>query len=113
MGRLLANIKTNKGDIMKKAFDIKKENGTVWIINNTACHIDGKPFQYRQIDEDRAKALCEILNNLQSDSDFLSDVMNIVHNIKYGNWKFEDLIDYIYTETSIDELYEKYDTLHL
>lgn len=94
-----------------KYFTVKKNNGETWIVDNTACHIDGEPMKYKQLDECRAEMLCKTLNDLKSESFTLQDIMNIIHNIKYGNWKLEDLLDYVYSKADMDELWSRYDDI--
>ena len=76
-----------------------------------ACHIDGEPFKYEQINKSEADLICELLNDLEEKSITLHDIMAIIHNIKYSNWKLEDLLDYIYSGVSIDEIYARYDDI--
>lgn len=91
----------------KEYFTIKEDKGKVWIVNNTASHIDGKPFKYRQVDKCRAEILCEMLNHMKQESFNLQEIMTIIHNIKYGNWKLEDLMKYIYEGIDIKEIYKE------
>ena len=94
------------------AFEIKKENKAVYIVNNTACHIDGEPFTYQQGDEIDAELLCQELNALFGYKTSLQNIMTIIHNIKYNNWEWSDLNDYVYKGISLDALYSKYDDLY-
>ena len=95
----------------QKYFTVEENNKETWIVNNTACHIDGEPFKYKQVDKCRAEMLCEILNDLEEESITLHDIMAIIHNIKYSNWKLEDLLDYIYGGINMDEIYARYDDI--
>lgn len=110
MENVKANTKVN--NMVEKYFTVEEQDGKIWIIDNTACHIDGEPFKYKQVDKCRAEMLCEILNDLKSESFTLQDVMNIIHNIKYSNWKLEDLLDYVYGKADMDELWARYDDIH-
>ena len=85
------------------AFEIKRENKAVYIVNNTACHIDGEPFRYKQGDEIDADFLCKELNELHTCKETLSDIMSIIHNIKYGNSDWQDLDDFIYKGINIED----------
>lgn len=92
-----------------KYFNIEENNGAIFIVNNTSCHIDGEPFKYEQVDKYDASLLCEELNDLTQAKIDLQEIMNIIHNIKYNNWEWQDLDDYIYKGISLDELYNKHD----
>lgn len=95
---------------MVSYFDIETKGEETWIVDNTACHIDGEPFKYKQVDKCRTEMLCKTLNELKQDSFELAHIMNIIHNIRYGNWEWQDLLDYL-SGTSLDDLWAKHDDL--
>lgn len=96
-----------------KSFSVKKENGAVYIINHTAHHIDGENFKYEQGNKSDANLLCEELNELFSYKVSFQEIMTIIHNIKYRDWEWSDLEDYIYKGISLDDLWNKYDDLRI
>ena len=97
---------------MNKYFSVKEEDETVWLVNHTACHIDGEPFEYEQGNKIDADLLCNELNELFEYKVTFQDIMTIIHNIKYGEWKWSDLDDYIYKGISLDTLWSRYDDLY-
>ena len=92
-------------------FDIETKGEEIWIVDNTACHIDGEPFKYKQANKSEAEMLCEVLNDLKQDSFVLKNIMEIIHNIRHNNWKWEDLIDYLYNGKDMDDLWCRYDEI--
>ena len=96
---------------MNQYFTTEKKDDKIHIVNNMACHIDGEPFIYEQNNENDANVICELLNDLQQESITLHDIMTIIHNIKYSDWKIEDLLDYVYGGVNIDEIYARYDDI--
>lgn len=96
---------------MKQCYTIEKKDDEVWIVDNTTCHIDGEPFKYKQVDECRAKALSEVLNELHSYKQSLKDIMEIIHNITYGEFEYTDLENYIYKGVNIEDIHYKYDDI--
>ena len=97
--------------IKNNNFEVKEKDEKIWIINHTSCHIDGEPFEYEQSNQDDAKLLCQELNQLLRYKISFSEIMGIIHNIKYGDWHWEDLEEYVYKGTSMNELWCKHDEL--
>ena len=66
-------------------FEVEVKDGKVWIVNNIACHIDGEPFKYRQVDECRAEMLCTLLNELSEFKAEAHEIITLLQDIKYAN----------------------------
>lgn len=94
-----------------KYFTIEKDKDKTYLVDNTRCDIEGKPFKY-EVDKYDAKELADMMNQLFSEHISLAEILNIVHNIKYGKWDWNDLHDYIYKGISMDELWCRYDSIH-
>lgn len=98
--------------MVEEYFTVEKQDGKIWIIDNTCCDMEGEHFKYEQVDKYDAKSICKRLNELSESQSVLSDIMKIVHNIKYNKWSWEDLDDYLYKNVSLDDLWCKYDDIH-
>ena len=85
-------------------FEIEEKDGKIWIVNHTAHHIDGEPFKYEQGDEIDAEFLCKECNELFQAKIDLNEIMNLVHNVKYGKLEWSDLDDYFYKGKSMEEM---------
>ena len=92
-------------------FEIKKRDEKVYIVDNTCCDMDGEHFEYEQANKFDAETICERLNTLQSSKTTLNDIMDIIHNIKYGDFEYSDLEDYIYKGVNLEDIHCKYNNI--
>ena len=97
--------------MQKEYYTVRKENERVWIVDHTCCDMEGEPLEYEQKYEYEAKEICETLNSLTSSAETLSNIMEIIHHIKYGKGEWQDLDDYIYKGISMDKIRCRYDDI--
>lgn len=83
--------------IVMSCFEVEVKDGNVWIVDNSAHHIDGEPFKYRQIDECRANMLCDVLNVLYECCIHGKEVVSKLHDIKYSNanYTLDDILELV------------------